>query len=558
MGKEINIKSNLFIALFLIIIFVISLFMRISGNDFGLPDEFMADESSPHVISAVRVLQVDNFMDLLKVNTGAYPRLYWYFLAIFFKIASVLNFPFNFPRIMTDATEWYPMMVFIRANAYTFFVVSRFSTAFFGALIPVVGYFLARRLFSLRAGILASVLTSFDFLLVKDSHYVYPDTIMALFIVLGCLFAVRYFDEKKTFDILLASFFAGLSVAIKYNGFFIFLPILLALILKTDWKAGFGKILRFFLILIACLAIFLGIFVFSNPLIVTDFKTFIEEFWNVSHMYAGGMLGKTGPFGYHLFAYRWTSTYEPLNVNTLIYDMNTVALIFGFVMAIYSFFARKIKVVLVSSFTILYYLFIDLQKIKETRQVIILVPLLIVLCSGLVFDVAGNKRKLKTALLSILIISSLFTLSRSIYLDFLLNQKDSRIYAAEWIRENIPAGSKIILYGSYTSGPPVDKPDYDREYYQYPYYNFNDAVKNDRAKPLQDFIADGVEYLILNSYDMDSHLCKSTQIYYPQTYASYKDFYDSIDKGARLIYVTDVNRSLHPGPVIKIYKLSGG
>jgi len=549
------IKKHIYIAIFLVIIFIVSLFMRISGNDFGLPHEFMADESSPHIISAVRVLQANNFIDLLKVNTGTYPRLYWYFLAIFFKIASVLNFPFNFPLTMADATEWYPMMVFIRANAYAFFVVSRFSTAFFGALMPVVGFFLAVRLFSLKAGILTSVLTSFDFLLVKDGHYVYPDTIMALFVVLGCLFTVRYFDKKRIFDILLASFFAGLSFAIKYNSFFIFLPILLALVLKTDWKAGFGKILRFFLILIACLAIFLGIFIFSNPLIVTDLKTFIVEFRNVSLMYASGMLGKTGPFGYHLFAYRWASIYEPLNVNTLIYDMNTVALIFGFVVAIYSFFARKMKVVLVSSLTILYYLFIDFQKIKETRQVIILVPLLIVLCSGLAFDIVGNKRKLKTVLLSILIISSLFTLGRSIYLDFLLNQKDTRIYAAEWIRENIPAGSKIILYGGETSGPPVNKPEYNREYYQYPYYNFNDAVKNDRAKPLNDFIDEGVQYMIFSSFDMGNHICRSTQIYYPETYKSYKEFYDSLDYEAELIYQTKLSKLFHPGPIIKIYKI---
>jgi hypothetical protein len=154
-----------------------------------------------------------------------------------------------------------------------------------------------------------------------------------------------------------------------------------------------------------------------------------------------------------------------------------------------------------------------------------------------------------------LIASSTFTLFRTVYFDYLLNRKDTRIYAREWILENIPKGSKILLFGDYTFLPPINKPEYQREYYKPPYYNVGNAVADDRAKPLSLFIDEGYEYFIVSSYETQNYFCKSTQIYYPKTYQSYRSFYDSFEKQVELIYQTNVNTLSHPGPIIEIYKV---
>ncbi len=103
----------------------------------------------------------------------------------------------------------------------------RIVPAFFGALGSILIFFLAKNLFRSRsAGVIASILFTFESLIFVLSRISMVDIYLVNFMILASLFFVKYWRSEKYKFLILSALFCGASMSVKWNGaffaFFIF------------------------------------------------------------------------------------------------------------------------------------------------------------------------------------------------------------------------------------------------------------------------------------------------------------------------------------------------
>ena len=98
----------------------------------------------------------------------------------------------------------------------------RFFQAVFGGLGVLFIYLLGENLFrSKGAGVLAALLYSMDGFFFVLSRITMVDIFMADFLLLASLFVVKYAGSRKNVYLMLAGFFCGAAVSIKWSGVYI-------------------------------------------------------------------------------------------------------------------------------------------------------------------------------------------------------------------------------------------------------------------------------------------------------------------------------------------------
>jgi YYY domain-containing protein len=96
-------------------------------------------------------------------------------------------------------------------------LVGRAVSASFDLVSIVIVYFIGRRLYDKRVGLLAAVFTSFTVLLIQHAHFFVVDPVANTFILAGFYFAVRVLDENRPGDYALFGLALGLAVASKIS-----------------------------------------------------------------------------------------------------------------------------------------------------------------------------------------------------------------------------------------------------------------------------------------------------------------------------------------------------
>lgn len=201
------------------------------------------------------------------------------------------------------------------------------------------------------------------------------------------------------------------------------------------------------------------------------------------------------------------------------------------------------------------------------------------------FKLTDRMVRVVITILAVLIVT--FPAHNVIRWDHRMSQKDTRIIAKEWIEENIPAGSKILLdSGKYyvsSMGPPLQdsrenlrrkylsslsiddgaaerkgtrwRTQYHRESEFYAYrldatsgitYNLvpimhDLALGKTRMQSLDYYREQGVQYVVTSSY---------------ARWAYRSEFFGALDTQATLIKDFVGNPVDRPGPTLKIYKLA--
>ncbi len=98
----------------------------------------------------------------------------------------------------------------------------RFFQAVFGGLGALFIYLLGKNLFQSKgAGLIASLLYSFDSFLFVLSRITMVDIFMADFLLLASLFIVKYARTRRNLHLVLTGFFCGTAMSIKWSGVYI-------------------------------------------------------------------------------------------------------------------------------------------------------------------------------------------------------------------------------------------------------------------------------------------------------------------------------------------------
>lgn len=96
-------------------------------------------------------------------------------------------------------------------------LVGRAVSASFDLISIVIVYFIGKRLYDRRVGLLASTFTAFSVLLIQHAHFFVVDPVANTFILAGFYFAVRVLDENRPLDYVYFGLTLGLAVASKIS-----------------------------------------------------------------------------------------------------------------------------------------------------------------------------------------------------------------------------------------------------------------------------------------------------------------------------------------------------
>ncbi len=313
-------------------------------------------------------------------------------------------------------------------------------------LIPVI-FFAQRSLNASHKGWLAVCLAATNLLLVQFAHQPRPHvpfaTIAFIATVLLTLVACRIGGRKLFY---ISSIASALTVGTLQSGLLIGMPVVLMLYLrpyaesKYLWKELFSfHTIAFILIFISLsLALYPGlageVTAFAANFVNRGAST--VQFGNDTHAFSTSMLS---PAYIPQFMDR-VKSYHPILAPAL-----PIALVY-FVWA----FRRRVKFLLVAlSFPLLNLFVWSHFQGTFPRITAVLTPFMIFVYAFVVEDliqIIMLKRVLPEHLrIALVILLVLPSLACSIRLVYVMSQKDTRTMATEWVNENLPEGSSILL-----------------------------------------------------------------------------------------------------------------
>ncbi|HZQ06878.1 MAG TPA: phospholipid carrier-dependent glycosyltransferase [Anaerolineae bacterium] len=218
-------------------LFAVALWIRLYGNNFGLPYAEEVDE--PVIMDlAIGMLRQGDW----NPHWFGYPGLYIYtqtFVTwLYFLWAhsqGALRSINQLSGIHYDV-RWIPQP--------DLYIWARSVSAITGAITVVVLYGAGTRLYSRTIGLIAAVFFAFEFAHVQYSHFVRTDIPLTLFITITLFFAAGILKRGTRWNYALAGVGVGLTLASKYNGFPVILIVVAAHLAQiTPQGAGISQVI---------------------------------------------------------------------------------------------------------------------------------------------------------------------------------------------------------------------------------------------------------------------------------------------------------------------------
>ncbi|MFX0198099.1 MAG: glycosyltransferase family 39 protein [Candidatus Hodarchaeota archaeon] len=441
-------NSNLsYEKIILTVIIALGILARLWGIYYGLPHTECYPDEKELILKAVNYGRGD-----LNPHDFRYPSLYSYVLSILYGFYYIVG------RILGSFSSSADYMVALITNPTIFFVVDRMLCALFGTLTIVIIYKVAKKLFHSTAALISALFMAFAYLHVVYSHFGVTDIPMTFLLVVSLYFVAKCHEEPIAKNYLLAGIFAGLATSTKYNALLLFIPMIITHVFNFEKRDRLSQYLdrRIFLFFIA---MSIGFFM-ATPYAIFDSKTFVNDFlFNIDHLNRG--------HGIILGRGWWVH-----GKVSLFYGVGPIMLIFSILGIIYSFIKNTRRGLILFSFPIVYYLVAGKGYTVFTRYMMPVVPFICIGAAVVVFEgvnVIGkrmrpyNSRSFLVCLFAFLTI--IYPVWNIVNFDKLISKKDTRLLAAEWIKNNVQRGSIICV--SYRYGKvelPRSVEDWKKEY----------------------------------------------------------------------------------------------
>jgi len=417
----------------LFFILVLGLIMRLWGVNFGLPQVYHADE--PIVVNhAIAYGSGD-----LNPHFFIVPPLVSYLVFVQFGVFFLLGKIIGMFGGMSD------FLYLFLSDPSAFYLIARISM---GVVLGVATiwllYILARRVFDQRVALVAAFFLSVNFLHVRNSHYVYCD-IGAVFAILVFYLTTLHVYERPTLkNYCLAAFTLGLAGVFKYNAALAGVALVTVHCLinwKNPRRMFFDHKLYLFFILSGVF------FIIFNPYSILDFRHFYRDV-------SGQLGGSTSPGFLHHITYSLMQGASPA--------VSLCALV-GFVA---SFVRLRKKALWFGSFFIVYLLLISTKSQLHERYILPIIPFVCVYAAvGIVTltERSAFTRRRPKMLIPIVLVISLVSFAKCVYVDILFSRPDTRTIAKEWVETHIPAGSRIAISDALFSIQLIQGPDQIKE-----------------------------------------------------------------------------------------------
>jgi len=373
-----------------------------------------------------------------------YPNLYFYVVFAWERLVLAV-------RGLWLSTSDYGLT--LRTALPSLILYGRWFSALAGTLTVPAVWAIGRQLGGEGLGLAAAALLVTDFLHVRDSHTLKPDTLLALGVLISVWLLARWRERPGRGGAIAAGVAIGLTTGIKYPGILLLCPAWVA-----DPRAGCRGIGRLLpsvdlLALVAAAAVTI---VLTNPYLVLDLgRTRDTATFSTLAIYAtrpeatpaagAGALARavtfvrTRAFGYHL------------GVSLRHGAGLAVALATPVALLIALRRPRRPFLVLASVFAVFYYLVAGASPVHLARYLTPLVPLLALLVAELVCVAVAPVRSpaLRAVALGALVaVLAAEPLARGIAYDRIASRTDTRVLATRWMAEHLPAGAVVAELGS--------------------------------------------------------------------------------------------------------------
>ncbi len=496
----------------------------------------------PYILNPFEVEYLENSFTLLKNGFSIYSfevPFFFVFLNTITLFLSTLNMNLS------------DYVAALEVNPQDLYTPLRYLSIFFSLGSIVVIYFIGKY-FSTLIGLLASLFFTFSLISVQYSHLLSPHSALVFFTLLALFFSIKSSNENTNKNYSLAFIFATLSASMHYIGIFNYLiPVMVLFFNKENDK------LKKYATLFSIVFIVLNPFFIFNlvDFIFTSIHRYVHGYYifHFSSFFLYGyqfIVQSIGPVVYCtalIFFFKYCSEYDK-NLQRIIFTLPVLCII---CFTLFHFTHASYTTLLVPYFCLASAMFFNSLSLKEENKFIFIVLILFALWIPYKYVDRYNKT---------------------------IGLSDTRIIAAEWLRQKTSEDSKIIYskktlqlewfdpYSKDLLKEDVDDPDLliNRE-------RFSLSSKVMKKKDWYKVLKKEADYVVISSIDIE-------KAYRQPGYVYQKKFYKKFEKLKPLIvfnpYLREYDRYtdnyfydefFYPflslwqrersGPVIKIYKI---
>jgi hypothetical protein len=386
-----------------------ALILRVVGFRHGLPYVYNADENAHFVPRAIGMFGHT-------YNPGYFinPPAFTYLLHVAYAV-----------RWGSDRST---IGEAFAADPSTAFAIARAASAVLGA--AAVGFlaWAGTRLIDRRAGLIAGALLAVAFLPVHYSHLALNDVPALAPLCLALVGVAGVYRTNRLRDYALAGAALGVACATKYTAGIVLLPLLAAAAVSAGPGGAWTRVRGLALAGVLAVAGFAA----ANPYALIDWDTFRAGLEQQSEASSdgGGKLGLTQDSGllYYLTTTTWGLGWLP-----------ALAALGGAIGM--AFRDRRLFAILVPG-VLVFLWFMGGQDRFFARWLLPLYPFLCLLAAWAVVQVAGRRRWVAVAGAALLCAQGLVF---SLHNDVVLAREDTRQLARDWMVQNIPPDTKVVV-----------------------------------------------------------------------------------------------------------------
>lgn len=413
----------------LFLIIIAAFIVRAIGINYGLP--FLYHDDEPIVVNYALAYGAGDFNPHVFNIAPLLTYVLFFLYGIFFAIGHLLGYF----HTLKDFAYLY------LNDPASFYLIGRCVYGLLcGTASVLLLYLLGKKYFNRTTGILASIFLAFNFLHVRDSHYIYFDIPLTFCVLLFFLKAYDFFAPARKIDYIQLGALVGLAISVKYQGISLLFPFCAIILYNFAISKKISAADKVYS-LVWCAAALGGVVFVSNPFLFINFSGAIR--------------------GMQRLPYMPVSWLHHLRVS-LFNGCGLLICIFGIIGVIWAF-VRRNRGVLVASYIVLYYLLMIRATQPGERLILPILPLLLLFAAVIAertVNIIGS-RPLSFLAKIILVIILVYPSFRNVcYSDLLLLKEDTRSEAHRWIRENIRPGTKIALDATASWFPRLER---DRE-----------------------------------------------------------------------------------------------
>jgi len=417
-------------ALLLGTILLIALFLRLWGNDFGLPNLYHPDEDAV-LMPAINIIKTGD-LEPIRLEYGS---LHIYLLT------AVSAIVFSLSARSGNIAEVGQLPIFERGNypaVYAhpeYFLASRTLSAVMGTGIVLLAYMLARRLQNERMGLITAAITALLPALVSDAHYATTDTPLMFWAILSLYLLIRTYENWES-DTLWAyagaGLICGLATATKYNGVMLIAPLIFVPLFRIQ---GLDDLLRLRAV-VGPGAMAAG-FLLGTPYALLNLPKFLQWFGYSLRLY-------NAPHEPLVAGWQWHLDYHLTSPHAVVF----ILALFGFILSFHQWGKRAL---ILNSFPVLLWVAILSQTNLQARMWLPAAPVFMIWAALALETIISRLRthlpsfRFKERLVYTPLLITIPLLITSIQYDRQFQADDVRTLAQRWIVEHVTPGSHIAV-----------------------------------------------------------------------------------------------------------------